>query len=207
MQAGMKFDFQHEDENKHHRSISMNEYVLWKEFKVGDLAAYSLIYRKYFFVLYNYGKKLSDDHDLIKDCIQDLFIKIWDNRENLKDTTSIKYYLYTSLKRKLLDNLRSPHLKYRADEELSDFEMLHEEEPDNEVSYWQKEKVLKAINTLSTHQQKLLHLKYYRNLSNKEISEELGITVQSVYNAVFKALRSIRKKLMFIAIGFILFCL
>jgi DNA-directed RNA polymerase specialized sigma24 family protein len=37
-------------------------------------------------------------------------------------------------------------------------------------------------------------LKYYRNLSNKEIADELGITMQSVYNATFKALRSLKKQ-------------
>jgi RNA polymerase sigma factor (sigma-70 family) len=205
MQAGMKYNFTREDEDQL-RSISMNEYILWKDFKTGNLAAYALIYRKYFFVLYNYGKKLSDDQELIKDCIQDLFIKIWDNRENLTDTTSIKYYLYTSLKRKLLDNLRSPHLKNKVDEALGEFEMLQLEDGDEDVSHWQKEKVLKALDKLSKQQQKLLHLKYYKNLSNKEISQELGITIQSVYNAVFKALQSIRKKL-HIFLGLILFYL
>lgn len=192
MLAGTKYNFEREDQR--HLYVSMNEYILWKEFKAGDLAAYSVIYRNYFFILFNYGKKLSDDHELIKDCIQDLFIKIWDNRQNLKDTTSIKYYLFTSLKRKLLDQLRSPHLKYKAEEELSEVEVFDEEDIEDEIFGWQKEKVLKAIDRLSKHQQKLLHLKYYKNLSNKEISEELGITIQGVYNAVFKTLRSIRKK-------------
>ena len=201
----MRYNFPQEDDDQL-RSISMNEYVLWKEFKTGNLAAYALIYRKYFFVLYNYGRKLSDDQDLIKDCIQDLFIKIWDNRENLTDTTSIKYYLYTSLKRKLLDHLRSPHLRNKVDETLAEFEMLQLEDGDEEISHWQKEKVLKALDKLSKHQQKLLHMKYYKNLSNKEISQELGITIQSVYNAVFKALQSIRKKLHLI-LGLILFYL
>lgn len=197
MQAGMKYSFPQEEDDEL-QSISMNEYVLWKEFKAGNLAAYSLIYRKYFFVLYNYGRKLNDDQELIKDCVQDLFIKIWDNRENLTDTTSIKYYLYTSLKRKLLDHLRSPHLKNKVEDGITEFEKLSLEEGDEEVLHWQKEKVLKALDKLSKHQQKLLHLKYYKNLSNKEISQELGITIQSVYNAVFKALQSIRKKLHFI---------
>jgi RNA polymerase sigma factor (sigma-70 family) len=172
----------------------MTDYNLWKQFKEGDLGAYSQIYKKYFFTLYSYGKKLNDDHDLVKDCIQELFIKIWDNRENLNETTSIKYYLYTSLKRKLLDHLRTPDQKYRIEGEVPDSEVFMEEYFDEESFDINKEKVMRALSRLSAHQQKLLQLKYYQNLSNSEISESLGITVQSVYNAVFKALKSLRKK-------------
>ena len=175
--------------------VSINEYLLWKDFKSGDLSAYALIYRKYFFVLYNYGKKICSDHELIKDCIQDLFIKIWNNRENLNDTTSVKYYLFTSFKNKLLDTLKSPSQRLKTDEDVMSFELIDSSDPENELFYSQKERVLKAMNKLSQHQQKVLELKFYKNQSNQEIADELGITIQSVYNSVFKTLRSIRKQL------------
>jgi RNA polymerase sigma factor (sigma-70 family) len=175
--------------------VSINEYSLWKDFKSGDLSAYSVIYRKYFFMLYNYGKKISDDRELIEDCIQDLFIKIWNNRENLNETTSIKYYLFTSLKRKLLDTLKSPHQRLKTDKDVMDFEITDTSDFDDEAFLGQKEKILNAMTGLSKHQQRLLQMKFYRNQSNQEIAEELGITIQSVYNSVFKTLRSLRKQL------------
>ncbi|HEY9006213.1 RNA polymerase sigma factor [Ohtaekwangia sp.] len=177
------------------RSISMNDYILWKEFKSGNIAAYATIYRKYFFALYNYGRKLSSDQELIKDCIQELFVKIWNNRENLNETTSIKYYLFTSLKRKLLDVLKSPHMRLKTEDDVMSFDQEDVALLEEEVAHWQKEKIEKALSTLSGHQQKLLHMKFYKELSNKEISDELGITIQSVYNAVFKALRSLRRQM------------
>ncbi|MBA4055252.1 MAG: hypothetical protein C0490_11105, partial [Marivirga sp.] len=178
--------------------ISLNEYRLWKDFKSGDVAAYSQIYRRYFFVLYGYGKKISNDNELVKDCIQDLFIKIWNNRENLNDTTSVKFYLFTSLKRKLIDTLKSPSQRLRSEEDIMDFEITDTSVFDDEASNWQKERVLNAMNKLSKHQQRLLQMKFYRNQSNQEIAEELGITIQSVYNSVFKTLRTIRKQLMIV---------
>lgn len=176
--------------------VSMNDYTLWKSFKSGDLSAYSLIYRKYFFVLYQYGSKISSDKELIKDSIQDLFIKIWNNRENLSDTTSVKYYLFTSLKHKLLDVLESPSLRLKIKIDALDFETSDEPDSNDEFFYLQKERIFKAINKLSKHQQKLVELKFYKNQSNQEIANELGITIQSVYNAVFKTLRTIRKQLL-----------
>jgi RNA polymerase sigma factor (sigma-70 family) len=189
------------------KAVSFDEYSLWKDFKNGDIDAYATIYQKYFFVLFNYGKKISDDHELIKDCIQELFIKIWNNRENLAETTSIKYYLFTSLKRKLLDVLRKPQFEiipgHIGEEEGS--ELLNiPNDVEEENSSLQKDKVIRALSRLSQHQQKLLDMKFQKNLSNQEIADELGISIQSVYNAVFKALRSIRKHLSSVAIIIIL---
>jgi RNA polymerase sigma factor (sigma-70 family) len=175
--------------------ISINEYQLWKEFKSGDDAAYALIYRRYFFILYNYGKKISRDNELVKDAIQDLFIKVWNNRQKLSDTTSIKYYLLTSLKRKLLDTLESPVVRLKTEDDVLEFEVTDTSDLEEEAFHDQKERVLHAMNKLSGHQQRLLQMKFYKNQSNQEIAEELGITIQSVYNSVFKTLRSIRKQL------------
>lgn len=177
------------------KQISINEYQLWKEFKSGDAAAYALIYRKYFFILYNYGRKISRDNEMVKDAIQDLFIKVWNNREALNDTTSIKYYLLTSLKRKLLDTLESRVVRLKTDDNVLDFEITDMDDLEEEAFQDQKERVLHAMNKLSAHQQRLLQMKFYKNQSNQEIAEELGITIQSVYNSVFKILRSIRKQL------------
>lgn len=180
-------------------SVARSEYSLWIAFKNGDPGAYALIYRRYFGVLFNYGKKISIDHELIKDCIQELFIKIWNNRENLSETTSIKYYLFTSLKHKLMDSLKSAYVKHAADQDALDEDMINLipalPESDDEMITLQRERVLHALNKLSTHQQRLLQMKFYKNLSNKEIADELGITMQSVYNAVFKALRSLKKQI------------
>jgi RNA polymerase sigma factor (sigma-70 family) len=179
--------------------VSMSEYLLWKKFREGNLDAYAVIYRKYFFTLLKYGKKITHDNEMIKDCIQDLFIKIWNNRENLRDTTSIKYYLFTSLKRKLLDTFETPHIKFATDKEILDddlIEVTNYSEEETLPSNWRN--ISNALNKLSLHQQKLLKLKYSENLSNKEIADQLGITIQSVYNAVFKALKSLRKQLVVI---------
>jgi RNA polymerase sigma factor (sigma-70 family) len=175
---------------------TLDDLTLWKSFRSGDINAYAFIYRKYFFVLFNYGKKLNQDHELVKDCIQELFIKIWNNRDNLSETTAIKYYLFTALKRKLLDVMRKPHLEVQIEENDESFSVMDPEDySGQEFGSPHKDNVARALNRLSAHQQKILDLKFQKNLSNKEIADELGIGIQSVYNAVFKALRSIRKHL------------
>lgn len=187
-------DLQFEKES----SVSLEDNSLWKQFQEGDLEAYAVIYKKYFFVLYQYGRKITVDENLVKDCVQDLFIKIWNNRERLSETTSVKYYLFTCLRNKLLDHLRSNQHKHEASLTSIDDKMIADIIVPDLGEDYRKEKVLKAINNLSEYQQQLLKLKFTEERTNKEISEALGITMQSVYNAVFKTLRIIRKQVLFL---------
>ena len=80
-----------------HSFENLSEKQLWQLFKNGSEDAYAFIYHKYFHVLYNYGRQFSDSKEGVKDCIQDLFVEIWDRKENLGDTDSIKFYLFKLL--------------------------------------------------------------------------------------------------------------
>ena len=93
-----------------------------------------------------------------------------------------------------MDNLNSTHVRYRSHDDIADVVIPTDDtygENDD-----QREKIVKAISTLSKHQQQLIHMKFNEDLSSEEIADTLGITIQSVYNAVFKTLRSIRKQLL-----------
>lgn len=185
------------------RLISLEDQVLWQQFLNGDLAAYAVIYRKYFGALLKYGSKITNDQDLVKDCVQDLFVKIWNGRERLNGTTSIKYYLFTSLRNKLLDYLRSSKHKLESSFSGHSDRLIEEIAVPELGDAAQKEQVFRAITKLSKYQQTLLHMKFNEERSNVEIAQELGITIQSVYNAVFKTLRYLRKQVLFFACLFL----
>jgi DNA-directed RNA polymerase specialized sigma24 family protein len=58
------------------------EKVLWEKFLLGDDKAYALFYNKYIEELFSYGMRFTSDRELKKDCIQDVFVKIYSNRFN-----------------------------------------------------------------------------------------------------------------------------
>ncbi|MCD8164698.1 MAG: hypothetical protein LUE93_00260 [Bacteroides sp.] len=72
---------------------------IWNDFRSGNQKAFSLLYEYYFDILYRYGMKFVSDENIVKDSIQDLFIKIYNNRDNLSSTTEPKFYLLFSLKK------------------------------------------------------------------------------------------------------------
>jgi DNA-directed RNA polymerase specialized sigma24 family protein len=92
---------------------------LLSDFKEGDGAAFSKLYDLHVNMLYNYGCRLTTDVELLKDCIQDVFIKIYNKRLELDAVANFRSYLLISLKNKLCDESRKRvHLSDVAVDEL-----------------------------------------------------------------------------------------
>ena len=70
----------------------------WEAFLSGNKEAYSAIYKMYYPRLYNYGLKFTREHQIIEDCIQDIFIKFWVNRKKLKAVKECRSYLFVSFR-------------------------------------------------------------------------------------------------------------
>ena len=64
----------------------------------GDTTAFSKLYNLHVNLLYNYGCKLTTDVELLKDCIQEVFIKIYNKRTELDTVANFKSYIIISLK-------------------------------------------------------------------------------------------------------------
>ncbi|CAN5766996.1 sigma-70 family RNA polymerase sigma factor [soil metagenome] len=173
--------------------------TVWREFLRGDRDAFAYMYQANIDFLYTYGMKIVPDSALVKDCIQDLFVELWQNKAKLGETTSIKFYLYTSLKRKLI---REQGAKRKP--EAHSYEItLHLElgsvlPHDLVIVEGQRleelqESLAKAIAELTNRQQEALHLKFYEGLTNDQIAAVLEVNPQSVYNLIHQALRVLRK--------------
>ena len=68
--------------------MTLNEKILWLKFKSGDKNALGEIFHYYFNDLYFYGLKFVSIPDVVKDVIQDMFIRFWNDKEKLR---KIKY--------------------------------------------------------------------------------------------------------------------
>ena len=169
----------------------------WLLFKKGDQNAFEKIYREYIVDLYAYGKKISKDENIVKDCIQDMFLDLWNKREKLGDTDNIKAYIFTVLRRRIIKTLRKEsNISLLNELELFQTELaidivLEKQELNKE----QVNKLKNAFESLTKNQQHILYLKYYQNFNNKEISEILKINYQSTRNALNRALIALRKNI------------
>ena len=83
--------------NKTHK-ISPDDQSLWSAFRQGDEYAFGEIASRYYQSLYTYGARFSADREFVKDCMQELFIEMWERRETLGDTDFVKFYLFKSIR-------------------------------------------------------------------------------------------------------------
>ena len=186
---------------------------IWNAFKQGSEDAYAQIYENYFFALYNYGIKIIRDKDLVKDCIQDLFINLWRTKHNLGEVTTIKPYLYKSLRHDLLRKLHQEShtcALHPEQETHYDFEIVlsHEVELiESQVAKEQKKFLINELNMLTKRQKEVIFLKFYENLSYQEIATVMSISVNAVYNLLSLALGSLKKKIVHISLFSLLLAL
>ena len=84
----------------------MDDRALWLELRSGSLIALEVIYRRYYSLLLNYGMKCTPDDDMVRDCIQELFVKLAKS-SNLSDTEYPRSYLLKSLRNMINDKSTS----------------------------------------------------------------------------------------------------
>ncbi|GAB3919007.1 MULTISPECIES: RNA polymerase sigma factor [Larkinella] len=178
----------------------IDEEQLWDQFRSGDEVAFARLYKEYVQVLYHYCAHFTADRALIKDCIHDLFVELWKHRQTIGQTTSVRFYLMASIKRKLVRHLNA-EMKFSSQDDVeNDREWLPGCAPSYEstlISYEEDDHVnscvAKAIEKLPRRQREAVYLRYYQNLSNEEISSLMQINIQSVYNLIFGALTNLKK--------------
>jgi len=176
-----------------------SEDLHWKAFKSGNAASFSHLYQKYSAGLYNYGAKFSTDKDLIKECIQELFVAIWTKRDSVGNPEHIKNYLYKSFRNLLLKKTTQLQKNHSFDEtENYEFNVsLNIEEAliDGERRQKITEQLQLTISGLTPRQKEAIFLKFYEQLSYEEVAEVMGITVKATYKIMARSLDFLKDNL------------
>jgi RNA polymerase sigma-70 factor (ECF subfamily) len=182
----------------------MSDLERWQALKDGDKGALEHIYRDHAAVLLKYGRKFMPDAQLVEDCIQDLFIELWDARQRISATDSIRKYLFVSLRRKIVKTLDRQVKKIASEEPeerhfQADFgidQLLIQNEMDAE----RESKLKVAMAALSERQREVLYLKYFADMDYNQIGEIMELNYQSARNLSHRALESLRQILLVIFI-------
>lgn len=170
----------------------------WKLFYKGEKAALEFFYKKHYNLLYNYGLKLLNDPELIRDFIQDIFYKLCKRSRNV-EITDLKVYLLRAMRNIIYDYyavrkeaVSMEEMSFMIPEDDTVFNSFFSKD-DEDIRKWKS--VLDAINALPNQQKQILYLYYVKGLTHKEISEVLEINPQSSMNALSKSIRKLRLSL------------
>ena len=155
---------------------------------------FQLVFRTYYNLLCNYAFTFTKDEDASEDLVQDLFIKIWEQRRGLLKEASIRYYLFTAVRNNCITWLRRE--KQSATIQLTGYETISTttDYPGELMDEEKDEKILleQAIAQLPPKCKEIFLLSRFGKLSYKEIATNLDISPKTVENQLGKALKMLR---------------
>ncbi len=179
---------------------SISDHELWEDFRKGENYALSHIYYSYIDRLYQYCRKFSNDNELVKDIIQDLFFDLIRTRKNLGPTDNIYYYLIKALRRRMLCSPNDAK-KIKTYGELNKMPFANiifsaEDEFIQKEELTIKGKMIRnALNGLSPKQREIIYYRFTCNFEYDQICEIMSIKYDTARKMVFRALQSLREQL------------
>lgn len=177
---------------------SYSEDKIWDAFRSGNQDALIYIYNKYFPELLGYGLQFTKDREGIKDCIQNMFVDLFKNRKNLNSTTSIKFYLYRALRRRLSLSIKDSWF-YSKDITHNPIGFVSEQSTEDILIKEEKYRSLvnsieNVISKLSPRQREIIYYYYYEGFSYEEIASLMNMTkVKSARTLLYRAIDAIRQ--------------
>lgn len=169
-----------------------DDILLVKQLQQGDENAFRNIFDLYFVPLCRYANLYVPYPQEAEDIVMDLFIYIWESREHLTVQLSIKAYLFQSVRNRMLNHLRNKPERLSIEQLPSEPAELFETTLEMDELY---NLVVDAVSSLPEKCREVFLLSREQQLTNKEIAEELGVTVKTVEAQITKALRNIKKQL------------
>lgn len=171
----------------------------WVQFCAGDQKAFGEVVALHYAALDHYGTRFTEDRDLIKDCLQDLFLQIWEKRECLAHVVTLKPYLFQSLRNNLLHRIRKQ--SFFSDITQNELDILGDISPESnwilqETEMIASNRLKDAIQHLPKRQREALYLKYYQNLSYEDIAEVMGLNRQAIANYLQYGIQKLRGHLL-----------
>lgn len=174
---------------------------LWNLFVQGDKSALEILYKRHYDLLFNYGLKYYACEYLVKDCIQDLFVKLY-MAKNIKATPFVIAYLIKSLRNILFDKVNE-NKTIPITDHLITFDLSIQDSTleklfvKNDRDLVISKKLVQSFSKLSQNQKQILYLRYVKDLSHKEIAAIMDINEQSAMNLLSRTLSKLRKVISF----------
>ncbi len=172
------------------------EQLLIKQFKHGSHAAYKVLYQKYAPKLFAFSRKYIYDADDASEIVQDVFLRIWEKRENIDESQSFSSYVIQAAKYRIFNGFRKKVNEQAYIDFLSFGSNTQVNFTEHQVDYTEvKQKAEEAINALPEKRREIFRLSREEGLKNKEIAEKLQISIKTVENQMGEALKFLREAL------------
>lgn len=165
-----------------------------------EIHSFNALYTRYYRKAFLFTKSFVHDESVAEDIVSESLIKLWENLKE-ENTDHADALLLTILKNKSLDHLKHEAIKAEAIHSMSNLNQRELEiristlqacDPEEIFSEEVKKIIADTLATLPEQTRRIFVMSRFQNKSNKEIAEELGITVKGVEYHITKALKPLR---------------
>ena len=179
----------------------MNQKEVWSNFRAGDKAAFESVYKLCVDDMFAYGLKLNPNKELVQDCLQQVFIDIYERRNKISQPTDIKFYFLKALKHSIYKRQKKEN-KQTHFEDIANFEFNTEYNFEDkrilsEIDTRKKQLIGKVVDSLSNKQREIMYLRFTVGLGYDEIAEIIAIDSNSVRKQVYRAIKKLRNSEVF----------
>jgi len=160
--------------------------------RLDDTDAYKELFIRYYSPLCEYASRFVSDVDA-EELVQNLMLYLWEEREFLTIETSVKSYLFMSIRNRSLNLIRDTKRKENIDIDLYSTEFLIS--PEFYTAADLEHKIQSLVDQLPDKYRETFELSRFRELTNKQIASDLNVSVKTIEYRISNSLRILRKKL------------
>lgn len=176
------------------KGINIEDNQLFQAVKEGDKKAFDTLFLRYYPMLCAYAKQFVDLEDG-KEIVQDVMVWSWENKEMQTFDTSLKNYLFKSVRNRCLTLTNRNEIKQRIQKKLQvHMEQLYED-PDFYIVEELAGKIETAIMRLPESYREAFELNRFQNMTYNEIAFKLGVSPKTIDYKIQQALKILRHEL------------
>lgn len=162
----------------------------------GDQSAYIECYNRYWKNLFIHACRMLRDEDQAMDIVQDIYSNLWNKRDSLIVNSSIKTYLYTSVRNHVINVINKGKQKDKYLDSIAAFAQKAEFSTDDYVHFKDlAERIDREVDKFSPRMKTIFVLSREDGMSNKDIAEKLDITDHTVKKTINRALKLLRTQI------------
>lgn len=157
------------------------------------MAAFQKIYDAFCKPLYRFALSYMNDSFEAEEIVQDVFLRLWEKRDEVDEQKSLKSFLYRITVNKIFNVLKHRIVKRKYDQHLLNIDQVTDETPESSIQFQELNKKLEHLLTkLPDQQRSIFILSRWQGLSNAEIAQNLNLSARTVENQIYRAAKFIK---------------
>jgi len=174
----------------------INEKKIVESLKKGDFEAFDRLFWCYNQRLYHFALSIIKNNEDARDVVQEVFLRVWKNRENLDEQSSLQSFLFTISYNIIVDTMRKKVSDRNFRDYLQKNAIGKESQVEKEVEFNELRTIYNnAVEELPLERKKIYKLHRFENMKYEEIADQLELSVNTVRSQMYKAISYLRKRI------------